>query len=123
VGFVARCISVPDLEHPRINEEAIVLTKEKIAEILRENRSFLASEYGVKRIGLFGSYAKGHPTEASDIDLLVEFERPVGFRFLEFTEYLESLLGKSVEVLTPAGLEAIRVERTRRSIEESVEYV
>ncbi len=107
----------------RINEEVIVLTKERITETLREKRSFLASEYGGKRMGLFGSYAKGLSTEASDIDLLVEFERPLGFRFIEFAEYLESLLGKSVEVLTPAGLQAIRVDRTRRSIEESVEYV
>ena len=37
-----------------------MLTKEKIADILSENRPYLASEYGVKRIGLFGSYAKGY---------------------------------------------------------------
>jgi predicted nucleotidyltransferase len=105
------------------NEELIMLTKERIAEILREKRSFLASEYGVKRIGLFGSYAKGLSSEASDIDLLVEFERPIGFRFIEFAEYLESLLGKPVEVLTPAGLQAVRVDRIGRSIQEGVVYV
>lgn len=100
-----------------------MLTKERITETLREKRSFLASEYGVKRIGLFGSYAKGLATEASDIDILVEFERPIGFRFIEFAEYLESLLGKPVEVVTPAGLQAVRVDRLGRSIEESVIYV
>ena len=100
-----------------------MLTKEQITETLRKEHSFLASEYGVKRIGLFGSYAKGLPTEASDIDVLVEFERPLGFRFIEFVEYLESLLGKPVEVLTPAGLQAVRVDRIGKSIEESVEYV
>ena len=100
-----------------------MLTKERITETLRKECSFLASEYGVKRIGLFGSYAQGLATEASDIDILVEFERPIGFRFIEFAEHLENLLGKPVEVLTPAGLQAVRVDRIGKSIEESVEYV
>jgi len=100
-----------------------MLTKEKIAEILREEYPHLASEYGVKRIGLFGSYVKGLPTETSDIDIVVEFERPIGFRFVEFTEYLESLLGRNVDVLTSAGIRGIRVDRIARSIEESIVYV
>ena len=44
-----------------LGEKLAMLTKEKITEILSENGSYLASEYGVKRIGLFGSYAKGTP--------------------------------------------------------------
>jgi predicted nucleotidyltransferase len=106
-----------------MNEEQMMLTKEKITDILGEKYSYLASEYGVKRIGVFGSYAKGLSSEASDIDIVVEFERPIGFRFIEFTEYLENLLGKSVDVLTPAGIQGIRVDRIARSIEESVVYV
>ena len=98
-------------------------TGETIAGILREHRAYLASQYGVKRIGLFGSYARGVPAEASDIDIVVEFDRPIGFRFVEFTEYLERLLGKKVDVLTPAGIRAIRVERVAKSIEDSIVYV
>ncbi|MFW9917360.1 MAG: nucleotidyltransferase family protein [Candidatus Thorarchaeota archaeon] len=81
------------------------MSKEKVAELLREKYLYLVSEYGVKRIGLFGSYAKGTPSETSDVDLVVEFERPIGLRFVEFAEYLESLLGKRVDVLTPAGVQ------------------
>jgi len=106
-----------------MNEEQIMFTKEEIADILRKAYPYLASEYGVKRIGMFGSYAKGLSTEASDIDIVVEFERPIGFRFIELTEYLESLLGKSVDVLTPAGIQGIRVDRITRSIKESIVYV
>jgi len=101
----------------------VLMTREKIVELLREKHPYLASEYGVKRIGLFGSYATGLATEASDIDLVVEFERPIGFRFVEFAEYLEGLLGKGVDVLTPAGIQGIRIERIARSIQESVVYV
>lgn len=98
-------------------------SKEEITKILRENYSFLTSEYGVKRIGYFGSYARGVATKTSDVDLVVEFERPIGFRFVELVEYLEHLLGKNVDVLTPAGIQGIRIEHVARSIEESTVYV
>ena len=100
-----------------------MLTKEEITRILQENLPYLVSEYGVKRIGLFGSYAKDLPTEKSDIDIVVEFDRHIGFRFADFAEYLESLLGKRVDILTPAGIQGIRIERIAESIEESTVYV
>ena len=100
-----------------------MLTKKKIADILLENSPYLASEYGVKRIGLFGSYAKGTATESSDIDLVVEFEHPIGFRFIEFSEYLEAILGKRVDVLTDAGIQGIRIPHVAQNIKESIVYV
>ena len=101
----------------------MMLTRERITDILLGKSPYLALEYGVKRIGLFGSYAKGTPTEASDIDIVVEFEHPIGFRFIEFTEYLEDLLGKRVDVLTDAGIQGIRIARVAKDIEESIAYV
>lgn len=100
-----------------------MLTKEKIVELLRENQSYLAAEYGVKKIGFFGSYAKGTFDETSDVDVIVEFDRPIGFKFVELTEYLEQLLGSKVDVLTPAGLDGIRIPRVAKDISESIVYV
>jgi predicted nucleotidyltransferase len=100
-----------------------MLTKEAITKVLREKYPYLAAEYGVKRIGLFGSYAKDIPTEASDIDLVVEFERPLGFKFIELSEYLERLLGQEVDILTPAGIQGIRIDHIAQSIEENIVYV
>ncbi|MBE2240281.1 MAG: nucleotidyltransferase domain-containing protein [Caldilineaceae bacterium] len=54
------------------------------------------TEYGVKRIGLFGSFASGTANEASDIDVIVEFQRPIGFKFIELVDYLERLLRREV---------------------------
>lgn len=99
------------------------MSKEKVAELLREKYPYLVSEYGVKRIGLFGSYAKGTPSETSDVDVVVEFARPIGLRFVEFAEYLESLLGKRVDVLTLAGVQGIRIARIAEEIEKSLVYV
>ena len=100
-----------------------MLMRETIAHVLRENHPYLASEYGVKRIGLFGSYVKDRQTKASDIGLVVEFERPIGFKFLELSEYLERLLGKRVDLLTMAGIRSIRIARVAEEIEESIVYV
>ena len=100
-----------------------MLRKEAIIKLLRESYPYLADEYGVKRIGLFGSYARDTPTEASDIDLVVEFERPLGFKLIELSEYLEQLLGQEVDILTPTGIQGIRIPHIARSIEENVVYV
>ena len=99
------------------------MTREKVIEILRKEMPYCVSEYGVKRIGLFGSYAKGTPVKGSDIDILVEFGRAIGLKFMQFAEYLEKLFGTKVDILTPAGIESIRIERVARSITESIVYV
>jgi len=71
-----------------------MLTRERVVNLLREQSAYLASEFGIRKMGLFGSFAKGHPGEQSDIDIVVEFERPIGLRFIELVEYLETLLGR-----------------------------
>jgi len=100
-----------------------VPTKEKIVELLQDNYPYLVAEYGIKRIGLFGSYAKELSDEASDIDIVVEFKHPIGFKFIELVEYLERLLGRNVDVLTPIGIQGIRVPRVAKDISESIVYV
>jgi predicted nucleotidyltransferase len=101
----------------------MTLTREKITSILSEKSEYLAEAYGVKKIGLFGSYAKGTQTEVSDIDIIVEFETPLGFKFMEFADYLENILGKPVDVLTVGGLQGIRIPHVVQSIRESIVYV
>ncbi len=101
----------------------MTLTTEKITSILSEKSEYLIETYGVKKIGLFGSYAKGTHTDASDIDIIVEFETPLGFKFMEFADYLEELLGKRVDVLTVGGLQGIRIPHVAQSIRESIVYV
>ena len=100
-----------------------MLTQQRILHLLRENHPYLASEYGVCRIGLFGSFVKGQPDETSDIDLVVEFDRPIGFRVVEFAEYLERLLGRKVDLLTTAGIQGIRVVRVSQDIRDTIVYV
>lgn len=91
--------------------------------MLKENYPVLTDEYGVSRIGIFGSVAKGTMTEDSDLDIVVEFRRPIGFKFIRLVEYLESLFGKRVDVITKNGIENIRVKEVARNIERNLIYV
>ncbi len=100
-----------------------MLTKKTITDILRENIPYLVSEYGIRRIGLFGSYVKGNQNENSDVDIIAEFDKPIGFKFVEFTEYIEKILGKKADVLTPAGIKGIRIKSIAEDIEKSAVYV
>lgn len=54
----------------------------------------------VRRIQVFGSYARGEATAESDLDLLMEMERPVGFVFFSYARDLEARLGVKVDVGT-----------------------
>jgi len=61
--------------------------------------------FGVKSLLLFGSVARDEARSTSDVDLLVEFDRPVGlFTFVRLQRYLEEILGRSVDLGTPDSL-------------------
>ena len=62
--------------------------------------------YGVKNIGLFGSFVRGDHTPMSDIDILVEFtpEKHTFDNFMEVAFLLEEILGRKVELITPEAL-------------------
>jgi predicted nucleotidyltransferase len=67
---------------------------EKIEKIVKENKGVLTKQFKVKEIGIFGSVVRGEDTETSDVDILVEFDEPIGFfKFLE----LEALIQKILE--------------------------
>lgn len=99
------------------------MDKDQVIALLRQHLPSLAAQYGVKRIGLFGSFVKGAPDDSSDIDLVVEFERPIGFKFVELAESLELLLGRQVDLLTPEGIRGIRIAWIASDIEHSIVHV
>ncbi|MCM8797755.1 MAG: nucleotidyltransferase family protein, partial [Candidatus Omnitrophica bacterium] len=67
---------------------------------MRKPKRRITKRFGVKEIGVFGSYVRGEHQEKSDIDVLVEFETPVDFfTFLELEEVLSKLLGVKVDLV------------------------
>ena len=99
-----------------------MLSRQELLTILRRELPRLRDSFHVKRIGIFGSYATGAPNSNSDIDLIVEFEKPIGFSFFELIEYLETVLGKRVDILTPEGIRNIRISDVEQSITRGVIY-
>jgi predicted nucleotidyltransferase len=78
---------------------------EELKEIIKRNIKTLTEEYSVKEIALFGSYVTGDQGEESDLDILVEFSKPVGlFRFIELEEYLTETLGVKVDLVSKKAL-------------------
>ncbi len=83
-------------------------TKDEILNILREQIPHLRETYGVKTIGIFGSYSRGEQNIDSDVDLLVVFERPIGFfKFIALENYLSERLGIKAELVTEDALKPL----------------
>jgi predicted nucleotidyltransferase len=97
--------------------------KEQILERLKNLMPQLSAKFGVRNIGLFGSYVHNTANDSSDIDLIIEFDSPPGLEFINLCDFLENVLDKKVDILTPDGLKSIRVESVRKNITNSVEYV
>ena len=81
-----------------------MLTKEYILSKLAELKPMLSKEYAVREIGLFGSFSDESFSEESDIDLLVEFEKPIGWKYFSLEIYLESIFGRKIDLVTKNAL-------------------
>jgi predicted nucleotidyltransferase len=84
----------------------VVTLKAEVLKRLREDRAAL-DRFGVREIGLFGSVARGEAGVGSDVDILVDYRpdaRPDLFEFIDLKEHLERLIGRRVDLVTPAAL-------------------
>lgn len=80
-------------------------SRDTMLKVLRDLKGRLAEQYGVKEIGIFGSAVRGEASDQSDVDVLVEFSRPIGFfKFLELEEYLGGCLGRKVDLVSKKAL-------------------
>jgi len=79
----------------------------KYISILNVNFDHLQKVFSVKKIAIFGSVARGDNTPVSDIDILVEFNKPVGFfQFIRLETYLKRILGKKIDLATQNALKS-----------------
>lgn len=86
---------------------------------LREHKAELSQRYLIKRLGIFGSYARGEEVEASDLDILVELSGPIGLDFVALGDELENLLGIKIDLLSAGSIK----NSLRKSIYEDIIYV
>ena len=95
--------------HPRGEIQSDRMTDlQTITKHLRARRTQFARLYGVRRLGIFGSMARGDQTRSSDVDILVDFAKPVGlFTFIELEDKLRKLLKRKVDLVTPRALKSV----------------
>lgn len=86
---------------------------------LQQQKELLLQQYPIKTIGLFGSVVRDDFTNNSDIDVIVEFTRPVGVKFIELADRLEDILQRKVDLVLRRGLK----ERTFEFIKNEIQYV
>ena len=96
-----------------------MISKNDILKKLTDLKPILLREYSVKQIGLFGSFSDDSNTIESDIDLLVEFEKPIGWKYFSLEIYLENIFGRKIDLVTKNALK----EQIKESILSQVKFV
>lgn len=95
-------------------------TTNQIVDYLRTQKDFFKKEFKVKKIGIFGSYARGDVYEESDLDIMVELEKPDLFYMIGIKQAIEEVLGRKVDVVR---LRERMNKALKRRIEQDVIYV
>jgi len=98
-----------------------LITPNETRRILAEHKDELQEKYGVKSIGIFGSYAREDQEISSDVDILVEFERPIGWEIVDLHDYLAGILDIKVDLVSKGAV--VRKPILWASVQEDLVYV
>lgn len=91
----------------------------QIQSTLSSHREELFDRFMVKNLAVFGSYARNEQRQDSDVDILVEFNSPVGIEFIDLGNYLERLLNLRVDLVSRNGIKP----KYFQQIEGDLKYV
>jgi predicted nucleotidyltransferase len=93
------------------------MTSDDILKKLEENRDTIMG-FGVRRLGIFGSYARGEQSESSDMDFLVEFEKKTFRNYMDLKFFLEKLFDRPCDLVIADAVKP----RLRKPIFEETVY-
>lgn len=85
--------------------------------LLLSNKPDLMKKYSLKSLALFGSFVRDEATENSDLDILVEFDNPIGLEFVLLADELEEILGVKVDLVTPKALKPKMFEYIKQDLQ------
>jgi len=91
----------------------------RIKQILTQLKPELITKYHVNSIGLFGSVVRHDHSPSSDIDIIVDFSKPIGIEFVDLANYIQRKLKKSVDLVSKNGIK----QKYLREIESEIVYV
>ena len=90
-----------------------------IKQILTQLKPELTAKYHVSSIGLFGSVVRDDFSPSSDVDIIVDFSKPIGIEFVDLADFIEKKLNKNVDLVSKNGVK----QKYYRSIESEIIYV
>jgi uncharacterized protein len=90
-----------------------------IADILKRLKPELYEKFNVSSIGLFGSIVRNEFTTGSDVDIIVDFSKPIGIEFVDLADFLETKVQKHVDLVSRRGVK----EKYLKDIAEEIVYV
>ena len=90
-----------------------------IKQILTQLKPELIAKYNVSSIGLFGSVVRDDFSPSSDVDIIVDFSKPIGIEFVDLADFIEKKLNKNVDLVSKNGVK----QKYYRSIESEIIYV
>lgn len=96
-----------------------MLVKEDVLSKLKELKPEVHQEFAVSKLGLFGSFSKDAARDESDIDILVELEHPIGWRFFTLEKHLQEIFDRKIDLVTKNALK----EPLREGILKEVIFV
>ena len=91
----------------------------EIKQVLEQLKPELFRQFHVQTIGLFGSVVRDDFSPSSDIDIIVDFDRPVGIEFIDLAQYIEQRLQKKVDLVSRRGVK----DKYFKAIEREIVYV
>lgn len=91
----------------------------EIKQVLEQLKPELAQKFHVQTIGLFGSVVRDDFSPSSDIDIIVDFDRPIGVEFIDLAQYMEQRLQKKVDLVSRKGVK----DKYFKAIEQEIVYV
>ena len=78
--------------------------KEHITKALKDNKLDLFARYHLTSIGIFGSFTREDFRDDSDIDILIDYDQPIGIEFIDLAEELEKILNRKVDLVPKNGV-------------------
>ena len=93
-----------------------MINKENIANILKANKLDLLARYHLKSIGIFGSFTREDFKDDSDIDILIDYDQPIGIEFIDLAEELEKILNLKVDLVSKNGVKPKYLEEIQKDL-------
>ena len=93
-----------------------MINKENITNILKANKLNLLAKYHLKSIGIFGSFTREDFKNDSDIDILIDYEQPIGIEFIDLAEELEKILNLKVDLVSKNGVKPKYLEEIQKDL-------